>query len=416
MDTITERLALLVWDNKHRTLTEDADLRLGYGLCGALVQDLLLCNALELQPDGSLLPCPKAQFPAPFLREAFDAIPSYTELNPTILLKIFYEQMPQLKASVLENMVGQGGLRVDTEKLKWSFALKSYVLRTEKSGYRDKVIQALLANKIHMLDYWVVQLAVTSRLLWAEEGENKKRLHAAIARLRHVQALNGQTEPLLALLSETLPEAIAASHKLPKLRKKSSYPLTWEWRGFWADEGTTLIQSSEIYKQSLENISFSEITDSYLVIEGMAENIKSRKRLLELKRPVESLNGYTAFAPKESYSFPLTPKKAALLFPALNPPSKALSNIGKMVDWLHGNAVRCEQIEVKKKRFQVKLQSQVQVEFCTLQLAGRKFLSVCVEGPDYDITSAHSHNFQTGGVMAMGYVEFLKHCQMESAT
>lgn len=415
MDTITERLALLILDNKHRTLKEDADLRLGYGLCGALVLDLLLAGALEEQDDASFQPRAAVVLKQPYLREAFDAISCHMPLNRVDLLRSFYNIMPRLKMLVLEALVEQGMLKADTAKLKWSFALKSYMLKPGKSGYRDKVITALLANKIQLLDYWVVQLAVASRLLWAEEGENKKRLLAAMAHIRHLQAMYGQQEPLLKLVAEMLPDTIALSHKLPKLRKKTSYPATWEWRGFWADKDKALIQSSEVYKQSLENISFSETSDCYLVIEGMALNIKWRKRLLEVKRPTESVNGYTAFAPKETYVFPLSTEKLCELFPVLEAPEKPLEDMEQLAQWLQSQGLGSERVEVKKKRFQAKLQSQVKVEFCTLQIGGCKFLSVCVEGPDYDITAAHSHNFQSSDVMAMNYVEFLKHCQMELA-
>lgn len=415
MDTITERLALLILDNKHRTLTEDADLRLGYGLCGALMLDLVLAGALEERAEGSFQPCSAIALKQSYLREAFAAIPSDVELDRTALLKIFYEHMARLKTQVLDTLVEQGRVRTDTAKLKWSFAFKSYVLKPGKSGYRDKVIRALLANKIQLIDYWVMQLAVASRLLWAEEGENKKRLQTAMMHIQRLQKLSGQVDPVLQLVSDVLPDTIAISHKLPKMKKKSSYPVTWEWRGFWTDKGATLIQSSEVYKQLLENINFSETVDSYLIVEGMAENIKSRKRLLELKRPTESLNGYTAFGPKETYAFPLSPSKAVELFPISQAPDNSIENMNSLLQWLQTQGMRSEQVEVKKKRFQVKLQSQVKVEFCTLQVGGSKFLSVCVEGPDYDITAAHSHNFQSGDVMAMNYVEFLKHCHMELA-
>lgn len=415
METITERLALLTLDNKHRTLTEDADLRMGYGLCGALVMDLLLAGAL-VEKDGAISPQPSVKLKEKYLKAAFAALPSFTALERGAIMRALYDVMPKLKVQVLDALVARGTLKADTNKLKWSFELKSYVLRTDASGYRDKVIQALLNEKISLTDFWVLQLAAVSRLLWAEEGENKKTLQAALAQIRHLQSAMGQGHGLLEDVAQMLPDAIAASHKLPPLGKKSEHPLTWEWRGFWADKGATLIQSSELYKQSLENISFSEMSDVYLVVEGMAENFKWRKRALEVKRPQETLNGYTAFSAKECYDFPITPKRAAKLFAHLPKPESPFEHMDDMIAYLKGHGVGCERVEVKKKRFQVRLQSQVKVEFCTLQTGGRKFLSVCVEGPDYDIAAAHSHNFQSGDVMAMNYVEFLKHCQMEPVT
>lgn len=412
MDTITERLALLTLDNKHRTLTEDADLRLGYGLSGALVMDLMLAGALAVQ-DGALTPRPSAKLKQSYLKEAFAAIPSFTAVERGALMRSFYDIMPRLKVPVLDALVERGVLKADTSKLKWSFALKTYMLKQDESGYRHKAIQSLLAGKVPLTDFWVLQLAATSRLLWAEEGESKKTLRAALAQIRHLQSVAEQGDGVLQEVAAMLPDTIATSHKLPKLGKKSQHPLTWEWRGFWADKGATLIRSSALYEQSLADISFSELTDVYLVVEGMAENIKWRKHLLEVKRPQESVNGYTAFSAKECYDFPLMPKQAARLFAQLPPPEGPLAQLDDIVAYLQSHHVGCERVEVRKKRFQLRLQSQVKVEFCTLYTGGRKFLSLCVEGPDYDITAAHSHNFQSGEVMVMNYVEFLKHCQTE---
>lgn len=415
MDTITERLALLILDNPHRTLTEDADLRLGYGLCGALALDLLLAGALTEHEAAALHPQPAVQLDATYLREAFGAIPSYTELELTTVLKSFYAIMPRLKTLVLDALVEQGVLRADTSELKWAFALKSYVLEAQEAGYRQRVLDDVMRNDVRLMDYWVVQLAAASRLLWTEQVGEKAELREALAHIQHLQMIGGQFAPLLELVADVLPHTIATSHKLPKLRKKRKYPTTWEWRGFWVDEGATLIQSSELYKESLEDVRFSEISDDYLVVEGVAANIKWRNRSLEVKVPQESLNGYTAYSPKVIYDFPLSPKKFAKLFAAVTPPQKPLKSLKALSVYLHDCGVANQRLKVKKKRFQVKLLSQVKVEFCTLKTAGRSYLSVCVEGPDYDITTAHSHNFQSGGVMAMNYVEFLKHCLMEHA-
>lgn len=412
METITERLVLLALDNTHRTLTEEADIRLGYALTGALAFDLLLAGALD-EVEGEWWPRANVKLKKAYLAEAFASIPSHSALSPEAVLSQFYDAMPKLKTLVLDTLVERGLLRSDTSKLKWSFALKSYTLKTD-AACREKVFDALLQHKVTLNEYWALQLALATRLLQAD-GEDK-RASKVQTQMHRLQSVMGASAALAELVADGLPEAIARSHKLAPLGKKRDYPLTWEWRGFWADKGATLIQSSELFRQSLDNISFSEMTDSYLLVEGMAENFKWRKQALEVKRPQESLQGYTAFAAKETYDFPLGRSELERLFAQIHHDDDLrLQDMDALKAYLCEHHCRCEVMEVRKKRFQVKLQSRVQVEFCSLNVAGRKFLSVCVEGPDYDVTAAHSHNFQSAGVMAMSYVEFLKHCQLEMA-
>lgn len=415
MESITERLARLTLDNKQRRLTEAADLRLGYALCGSILLDLMLAGALQAHEDGTCAPNPKAKLRLPYLQEAFAALPSYSVTEQQALLRTLYAIMPRLKELVLDSMVQRGVLREDTAKIKWAFALKAYVLKVEYAGYRLQSLHALKRGTIPLYDCWVLQLAAASGLLWAEEGEGKKDLQSALRRLRELGGMTGQLHQLTGLMRDELPDVIAQSHKLPRLGKKSAHPTTWEWRGFWLDKGATLIQASEMYKQSLENISFSEIMDYYVVIEGVAANVKCRKNALEIKTPIDSREGYTAFSPKQVHRFPFMLSALADVISPLANENTSIKNAHELCDALLAKGIGAALVEVKKKRFQVKLQSQVKVEFCTLQFAGRKYLSACVEGPDYAITHAHSHNFRIGQVMEMGYVEFLKHCQMEQA-
>src|SRR5690606_7516382 len=118
MENITERLALLTLDNRSRTLTETADLRLGYGLCGALMLDLMLQGAL-LEEGESLRPVPQAVLNTPYLQEAFAVVPSYSAQEPVAVFKAIYAILPRLKELVLDALVQQGLVREDMAKLKW---------------------------------------------------------------------------------------------------------------------------------------------------------------------------------------------------------------------------------------------------------------------------------------------------------
>ena len=415
MDSISERLALLALDNGHRTLTEAADLRLGYGLCGALILDLMVAGALHAEEDGLITPQPQAALDKPYLQEAFAAVPSYTSLEQGAMIKAVYAVLPRVKELVLDALVAGGYAREDTTRLKWSFALKSYALKPRYAGYRANILQALRQDAVPLHDGWALQVADACGLLGGEDEAGKKEWHAALSCLETLEGPPAQWRRLTAHLATLLPATIAHSHRLPRMGKKAAYAATWEWRGFWLKkEKPTLIQASEEYTASLEQNGFSETTDSYVVVEGMAENIKCRRSALEVKIPLETLDGHTAFSAKQVYGFPLPPEEVAEIFPRLGDAAKPVKNAQALCRLLNKRGIRAELVEVKKKRFQVKLKSCVQVEFCTLQAGGRKYLTACVEGPDYAVTQAHSHNFRMGEVMEMGYVEFLKRCQMEN--
>lgn len=414
MHTITEQLTLLALDNAQRTLNEAADLRLGYGLCCTLLLDMTLAGALRVKNNGQFQPQAKAALPNGYLQDAFSALPSHTAISHEDALKALYAILPRLKEQVFSALVQQGCVTESTSTLKWSFALRSYILAEAHAGLRSRLLNDISTNRIGLYDSWVLQLADTCGLLWAETKEEKQPLREALERVRQAGQAAVQLHRLTRHLAEELPEAIARSHKLPKMGKKSRYPCTWEWRGFWEDTGASIIQASEHYAPLLEQMSYAESLDRYIIVEGVAENIKCRKSALEVKTPVDTQDAHTAFRPKQIYELPLSPRRFSAVFPDVPPPAKALKNAQDICGYLQQNGRNATVAEVRKKRFQVKLQSCVKVEFCTLQLGERSYLSACVEGPDYAITQAHAHNFRSEGVMEMGYVEFLKHCQMEN--
>lgn len=414
MDSITERLALLALDNRHRTLTEAADLRLGYGLCGALVLDLIHAGALRAQADGTLIPHPQARLDAAYLREAFDAVPSYVALGMDEALKALYAIMPRLKERVLGALVDGGFVVEGMTKLKWSFSLRTYALKPEHAGYRARALQALRQGSIGLRDSRALQVADACGLLWPDEGEDKKAFESALRRLRKLEHATEHMRLLTGHLAAGLPDSIARSHKLPALGKKAGYKQTWEWRGFWPGKGPTLIRASERYTLPPSGkVDASGVADEYIVIEGVADNIKCRKASLEVKTPLETRDGHTAFAPKKVYRFPLSPHKLAEILPPLADEKEPVADAEALHRLLHARGIRCERVTVRKKRFQLHLQSCTKVEFCTLRAGGRKYFSVCVEGPDYAVVHAHAHNFRMDGVREMGYVEFLKHYRME---
>lgn len=416
--TITEQLILIALDNETRTLTEALDLRLGYGIAGALMMDLAWADAFSVGSEGCAV-TPSVSTLPDFLARAHQVL---AELGETLTRKrafdALYSNMPELKAMLLERLTESGYLKRETAKLKWSFALRAYRLKPDVVGIKSKKMKALATDKLEARDMVLLQLARAARLLWGGAGD-KKKVPAAHRRLEAVASLMGTVADVASIVEERLPDALMDPTKLlGRMDAKRNYPCVWEWRGFWPQkEGAKLIQASEVYLQPLGNGEVDELEDEYLIIDGRQDNIKLRKNGLEVKRPVASYQDYQAFLPKVIFKFPLQASDMAEIFPRLEGHEVLVENADALKALLAETEYHPRSVTVKKKRMQFKLNSQVRIEFSTIALNanGQKFLTACIEGPDYDITHAHSHNMKAGGAMVMGYVDFLKQYGLEKA-
>lgn len=408
MDTISEKLTVFALDNATRTLTEAIDARLLTALPGALLLDMVRLG-LFVPEDGQLRLASSAAPKKAYLNAVYASIAPRLPLPLPEALQLAGQQVSLVKPQLLEALAKEGMVRVDKSKLKWSFALKSYVLKADKKGLRRKLSKAFLEGKGQLTDFWVLQLASAAELL-AGGGIDKKAAAILVTRISSYSAVSGISREIARQLAGSIPPAGAtALEKGKKLRDVNG--ATWEWRGFWPDnKGATLIRTSQAYRQSLENLSFEETTDDYLLLEGLPENIKIRKGALEIKRPIESIEGYTAYLPKETYPFPIDPVTLQRLFPLLEAARipAAVASPEALQSLLTKRGYQCQRVETKKKRFLVKLKNQVRVEFCSLTINGRKYVSSCVEGGDYATTHAHALNFQSEGVQVLSYVDFLK--------
>lgn len=400
MHTITERLVLLAFDNRNRKLGEAADMRLGYGLCGALLCDLFDQQLLQSRRDGTFHVAPSAQPAHPLLQMVIERIPQ-GNITAEEILKHFHAAMDQIRKQVLDWVTEQGILRTKTNKLKWAFAVALHTLRPAAAGYRAALMGDLTKKRARPMDIQAVQVALAARLL--ENGVAKKWQSA-------LEKAGIQKDWLLDVIEKTMPDTKPKKRKRPR----SNDPVTWEWRGFWLDKAETRRKEKALYAAISAVGRAMRQDDTYLIVDGIGENIKWRNGMLEIKRPVEADGEYTAFAPKERYRFPLSADKAGRIFSQFSF-SKPLKDITAFKRYLSQNGMHYTQIEVRKKRSRVKLHPLARVEFCTLSVEGRNYVSVCVESPEKELTTNYAKHFRTANVMAMGYVEFLRHCQMERA-
>jgi|GEM_PF-6933439 len=413
MDSISEKLTVFALDNATRTLTEAIDARLRTALPGAFLLDMVRLG-LFVPEDGQLRLASSAAPKKAYLNAVYNSLAPKLPLSLSEALQLAGQQVSLVKPKLLEALAKDGVVKVDKSKLKWSFALKSYVLKADKKGLRRKLSKAFLEGKGQLADFWVLQLASAAELL-AGGGIDKKAAAQLSARIASYSAVSGISREIARQVAGAVPPAGASPlEKGKKLRDVNG--ATWEWRGFWPDnKGPTLIRTSQAYRQSLENLSFEETVDDYLLIDGLSENIKIRKGALEIKRPVDAVDGYTAFLPKETYPFPIDPVTLQRLFPLLEAARipAAVATAESLCTQLTKQGYACQRVETKKKRFLVKLKNQVRVEFCSLVINGRKYVSSCVEGGDYATTHAHALNFQSEGVQVLSYVDFLKSLHSE---
>ena len=404
--SLTERFALFALDNKQHILTEAADMRLELGLCTALVQDLVQRGVLVVEGGKIRRSGKKAVIKEPYLQEAMAVFSSDEPTDLQTMLIALREHIPGIKAIVIGKMLKKGVVKNTIPPVHTAFAVKSYQLKPGKSGYRNRLFKALASQKLAISDYWVLRLAQNADLLGGGR-QSKKAIQNATQRLSALAGKIAQGEDLVGSLS-ILIESREGSKKVSSPAKKAAAGSIWEWRGFWPDTGKALLQAGDLYRDSLENMNFSEMKDDYLLIEGMEENVKLRARALEIKRPLRAENGYIEFAPKESFRFPLSKKSALTVFPKISKENK-IKNIKDLQVALRGKGMKSLRVKTSKKRLQAKLKNQIRIEFCQLVIGGAKFLSVCVEGPDFELVQSHAENFRASDVKVMGYAQFLKH-------
>ncbi|MGB1539888.1 MAG: GPP34 family phosphoprotein, partial [Rickettsiales bacterium] len=244
MDSISERLVLFALDNKHQTLIEKLDLRLGYGLSGALLLDLLDKGSIAYTDEGMLQAQMHDAPSAGYLQKALELLPRHAPSSHEGLSRTLYANMPMLKPLVLDALEQKGVLKSDEAKLKWSFAMKAYHVVDAHAGYREQLLAALLEDRLSIRDFWVLQFARSTELLWGG-GQEKAEVLAAMERLEQLAGMVTHGRTLAQQMVEELPDAIAQAHRLGKMKGKRRYDEVWEWRGFWTEKGQTLIQASD---------------------------------------------------------------------------------------------------------------------------------------------------------------------------
>lgn len=407
MLTVTERIVLIAFDHPKRVLTEATDLTLGYALSGALLVDLALRGYLDVE-DQSAIRIDKNTSPKEnFLSKAKAIIEAMDGSDKVTVFKELYTLNYHIKPLILDTLVEKGFLGVKSTRLKWSFDVRRYSLKKTHQGFRSQLFESMTHDQMTVNDFCVAQLAAATSLL--RDTADEKQLHKMKKRLNTLSRLMTMTQTITEMMDSVLPDSIAKSHKLGPMQGKRSYPATWEWRGFWREkEGPSLLQASNRYQKNKDTVAFSEMTDTYLIIENNDDNIKIRDTGLEVKRPIESHHGFTAYYPKQVYPFPFAAQALADIFPRLFGVEGKVESLDALLRVLEDKDYAPHTVSLKKKRMQFALEKQVKLEFATLEAGGERYLSACVEGPDYDVIHAHVQNLAGSKARVCNYYQFIR--------
>ena len=182
----------------------------------------------------------------------------------------------------------------------------------------------------------------------------------------------------------------------------------WEWRVFWSGNDPVFAPRGTARNLAPDAFESSPVRDRYLLIAGRHDNIKLRDGGLEIKRLIESHAGFEAFRRKKTHDFPLRAGKVGELFPRLAWRDKPVADARELENALDRAGYAVRWIDVEKTRYRLKLGPKERIEFSVVTVDGRRFRSLCVEGPSYQRVLRRVHELGPVGGAVMGYAEFLR--------
>ncbi len=184
--------------------------------------------------------------------------------------------------------------------------------------------------------------------------------------------------------------------------------VAWEWRAFWSDDNPVFAPRGAARDLAPDAFDSSRVHDRYLLIAGRHDNLKLRQGGLEVKRLIESHAGFGAFRRKKTHDFPLRAGKVGELFPRLAWRDKPVADARELESALDQAGYSVRWIDVDKVRYRMKLGPRERIEFSVVTVDGRRFRSLCVEGPSYQRVLRRVLELAPVGGAVMGYAEFLR--------
>ena len=181
-------------------------------------------------------------------------------------------------------------------------------------------------------------------------------------------------------------------------------PAIWEWRAFWSSP----VAAPPLH-EAVEGPAACErgwLAERYLVFDAHEDDIKLRDAHLHVRQLIERYDPFQAYRTRRSIRFPLATHELLEIFPRLGESDRVFSGMSGLLSALadHGYRPRC--YDVRKVRYQRKVRG-VELECAKLEVAGRRFWSVAVAGPDLERVASAAADLPDDFTVLGGYARLL---------
>ena len=379
------------------------------GFAGAILIDLMLCSriefnhsrveAIDLAPTGH-----------PFLDKALQKFNSVRKpLTLGKWLELLAEDAGSLKQTAFKRLTERGLIAINRRVLVNGFEAHSFphtkngveqslIARMVRSENLDlsEVLAVCVANACGMFD------VILSK-------EQKERLDKEIER---VVGANTVGEEVIETVEAT--SGACGIHGLSsstittgKNTQENNKAGNWEWRAFWFDQPLVIAPCYTVGFDETVEFKTSKVFDCYLLLPERRDNIKMRKRGLEVKTLIKSHHHYEAFRQKEVFKFPIEADDLSRVFPRISHGLGKVSDELELEATLRAHGYAPTRVNVEKVRNRVRLSDHLRLEFCKFTVEHRCYWSACIEGPDFSHVRTCVHNINPQAGQVMGYIDFL---------
>ncbi|MDJ0717329.1 MAG: hypothetical protein QNJ54_24445 [Prochloraceae cyanobacterium] len=186
---------------------------------------------------------------------------------------------------------------------------------------------------------------------------------------------------------------------------------TYEWRIFWSD--VDLIPPlKQMFMLQIPQKKQSWGRDKYLLVENCPHNIKVRNGLLQIKKFLDTYNGYQIFAQKKSLRFPLSSDSLADVLSEMKGKPCKIKDFKSLELLLEKLGHQYHLIDVKKKRYKLKLQQKTILDIGYIIVDGQPYWSVCLEAnkPKNLLSPSEKIFFQENCIE--GYIDFFQRIKL----
>ena len=152
--------------------------------------------------------------------------------------------------------------------------------------------------------------------------------------------------------------------------------------------------------------------DKYLLVENCPHNIKLRNDSLQIKKFLDTHNGYQIFEPKKSLRFPLSSESLADVLPEMKSKDRKIKDFKSLKLLLKELCYQYHLIDVKKKRSKLKWQQKTVLDIGYLIIDDRPYWSVCLEANKPKHLLSPSENIFLQKNCIEGYIDFFRRIKL----